>query len=139
MLLEKMGNEAVALGLKGDGIEENTLIASMCDLLEKIWSHGLQNKQGKSALWAHLQAYLEAQEVRVAGDSSGAGAGAEQTPPVSSSSPGSKMTIATASPALAWNAMRKRMDCKWSIRDPSIGSELNPCYPARSLYIPNGL
>ncbi|EDW50061.1 GM14418 [Drosophila sechellia] len=105
MLLEKMGNEAVALGLKGDGIEENTLIASMCDLLEKIWSHGLQNKQGKSALWAHLQAYLEMQESRGAGDSSGA----EQTPPVSSS-PGSKMTIATASPALAWNAMRKRMD-----------------------------
>ncbi|XP_016934356.2 DENN domain-containing protein 5B isoform X1 [Drosophila suzukii] len=105
MLLEKMGNEAVALGLKGDGIEENTLIASMCDLLEKIWSHGLQNKQGKSALWAHLQAYLEVQEARGAGESSGA----EQLPPVSSS-PGSKMTIATASPALAWNAMRKRMD-----------------------------
>ncbi|XP_037719628.1 DENN domain-containing protein 5B isoform X1 [Drosophila subpulchrella] len=105
MLLEKMGNEAVALGLKGDGIEENTLIASMCDLLEKIWSHGLQNKQGKSALWAHLQAYLEMQEARGAGENSGA----EQLPPVSSS-PGSKMTIATASPALAWNAMRKRMD-----------------------------
>ncbi|XP_017063491.1 DENN domain-containing protein 5B isoform X1 [Drosophila eugracilis] len=105
MLLEKMGNEAVALGLKGDGIEENTLIASMCDLLEKIWSHGLQNKQGKSALWAHLQAYLEMQESRGAGDSSGA----EQAQPVNNS-PGNKMTIATASPALAWNAMRKRMD-----------------------------
>ncbi|KAH8375658.1 hypothetical protein KR200_004760 [Drosophila serrata] len=118
MLLEKMGNEAVALGLKGDGIEENTLIASMCDLLEKIWSHGLQNKQGKSALWAHLQAYLETQEARGSGDagseargSGDAGSeGAEQTLPVSSSSPGSKITIATASPAMAWNAMRKRMD-----------------------------
>ncbi|KAH8232731.1 hypothetical protein KR038_002052 [Drosophila bunnanda] len=112
MLLEKMGNEAVALGLKGDGIEENTLIASMCDLLEKIWSHGLQNKQGKSALWSHLQAYLETQEARGASDarSGPGGAGAEQTLPVSSSSPGSKMTIATASPAMAWNAMRKRMD-----------------------------
>lgn len=45
MLLEKMGTEAVALGLsKNDGIEENTLIASLCDLLEKIWSHGLQSK-----------------------------------------------------------------------------------------------
>ncbi|KAH8347509.1 hypothetical protein KR059_011975 [Drosophila kikkawai] len=110
MLLEKMGNEAVALGLKGDGIEENTLIASMCDLLEKIWSHGLQNKQGKSALWAHLQAYLEMQEARGAGDTGAGGAGAEQSLAVSSSSPGSKMTIATASPALAWNAMRKRMD-----------------------------
>lgn len=64
MLLEKMGTEAVALGLKGDGIEENTLIASLCDLLEKIWSHGLQSKQGKSALWCHLQTYLELQDAR---------------------------------------------------------------------------
>ncbi|CAD7081131.1 unnamed protein product [Hermetia illucens] len=66
MLLEKMGTEAVALGLSGEvtvvGVEENTLIASLCDLLEKIWSHGLQNKQGKSALWSHLQAYLELKE-----------------------------------------------------------------------------
>ncbi|XP_067645508.1 DENN domain-containing protein 5B isoform X3 [Eurosta solidaginis] len=64
MLLEKMGTEAVALGLKGDGVEENTLIASLCDLLEKIWSHGLQSKQGKSALWCHLQSYLELQDAR---------------------------------------------------------------------------
>lgn len=65
MLLEKMGTEAVELGLQGDGIEENTLIASLCDLLEKIWSHGLQTKQGKSALWSHLQTFLEAQEARI--------------------------------------------------------------------------
>ncbi|XP_055385586.1 DENN domain-containing protein 5B isoform X2 [Condylostylus longicornis] len=67
MLLEKMGNEAFLLGLSGEnvnGIEENTLIASLCDLLEKIWSHGLQNKQGKSALWSHLQAYMELHEPR---------------------------------------------------------------------------
>ena len=64
MLLEKMGNEAAALGLNGDGVEENTLIASLCDLLEKIWSHGLQTKQGKSALWSHLQQYLELQETK---------------------------------------------------------------------------
>uniref|UniRef100_A0A1B0C827 DENN domain-containing protein 5B n=2 Tax=Lutzomyia longipalpis TaxID=7200 RepID=A0A1B0C827_LUTLO len=66
MLLEKMGSEAVELGLSGEvsvnGVEENTLIASLCDLLEKIWSHGMQNKQGKSALWSHLQSYLEIQE-----------------------------------------------------------------------------
>lgn len=66
MLLEKMGNEALELGLSGEisvnGVEENTLIASLCDLLEKVWSHGLQNKQGKSALWTHLQSYLEIQE-----------------------------------------------------------------------------
>lgn len=68
MLLEKMGSEAVELGLSGEvsvvGVEENTMIASLCDLLEKIWSHGLQNKQGKSALWTHLATYLEIQECK---------------------------------------------------------------------------
>lgn len=66
MLLEKMGTEAIALGLSGEvtvnGVEENTMIASLCDLLEKVWSHGLTNKQGKSALWFHLQSYLDTQE-----------------------------------------------------------------------------
>lgn len=46
--MEKMGREAVELG-HGEasitGLEENTLIASLCDLLERIWSHGLQVKQ----------------------------------------------------------------------------------------------
>jgi len=45
-----MGTEAVELGHgSGEGslvgVEENTLIASLCDLLERIWSHGLQTKQ----------------------------------------------------------------------------------------------
>lgn len=48
MLVEKMGQEAFDLGHRESihlGVEENTLIASLCDLLERIWSHGLQNKQ----------------------------------------------------------------------------------------------
>ncbi|XP_054844123.1 DENN domain-containing protein 5B isoform X2 [Eublepharis macularius] len=65
MLVEKMGHEAVELG-HGEanitGLEENTLIASLCDLLERIWSHGLQVKQGKSALWSHLIQYQEREE-----------------------------------------------------------------------------
>lgn len=48
MLVEKMGQEAVELG-HGEvniiGVEENTLIASLCDLLERIWSHGLLTKK----------------------------------------------------------------------------------------------
>ena len=43
-----MGTEAAALGhgeLSLVGVEENTLIASLCDLMERIWSHGLQSKQ----------------------------------------------------------------------------------------------
>ncbi|XP_049892003.1 DENN domain-containing protein 5B-like isoform X4 [Epinephelus moara] len=65
MLVEKMGREAVELG-HGEanitGLEENTLIASLCDLLERIWSHGLQVKQGKSALWSHLLHYQAREE-----------------------------------------------------------------------------
>lgn len=63
MLVEKMDKEAANYGLNAEvtisGLEENTLIASLCDLLEKIWSHGMQNKQGKSGLWTHLMSYLE--------------------------------------------------------------------------------
>ncbi|XP_025162444.1 DENN domain-containing protein 5B isoform X3 [Harpegnathos saltator] len=65
MLVEKMGSEAVALGHGGESlsdVEENTLVASLCDLLERVWSHGLQNKQGKSALWSHLTMYQETEE-----------------------------------------------------------------------------
>uniref|UniRef100_A0A8C7FA24 DENN domain containing 5A n=1 Tax=Oncorhynchus kisutch TaxID=8019 RepID=A0A8C7FA24_ONCKI len=65
MLVEKMGREAVELGhgeVSITGVEENTLIASLCDLLERIWSHGLQVKQGKSALWSHLLHYQESKE-----------------------------------------------------------------------------
>jgi hypothetical protein len=48
MLVEKMGSEAVELGHAEPsimGVEENTLVASLCDLLERVWSHGLHNKQ----------------------------------------------------------------------------------------------
>lgn len=59
-------------------MEENSLITSLCDLLEKIWSHGLQqqqphshshsphsrnhyhnNHQVKSPFWSHLLRYFE--------------------------------------------------------------------------------
>ncbi|KAF4523620.1 hypothetical protein B566_EDAN010129 [Ephemera danica] len=66
MLVEKMGSEAIDLGHVEPnivGIEENTLVASLCDLLERVWSHGLHNKQqGKSALWSHLLNFQELEE-----------------------------------------------------------------------------
>lgn len=62
MLLEKMGLSGEDKG-SIIGVEETTMIASLCDLLEKVWSHGLTNKQGKSALWSHLQSYLDAHDV----------------------------------------------------------------------------
>lgn len=63
MVLEKMGAEGVVLGKEQVGnIEENTLIASLCDLLERVWSHAIQQKQGKSALWSHLLKFQELEE-----------------------------------------------------------------------------
>lgn len=65
MLVEKMGAEAVALG-HGEvsivGVEENTMVASLCDLLERIWAHGLHIKhKGKSPLWNFLTNYQESE------------------------------------------------------------------------------
>ncbi|XP_042651242.1 DENN domain-containing protein 5B isoform X2 [Tyto alba] len=81
MLVEKMGHEAVELG-HGEanitGLEENTLIASLCDLLERIWSHGLQVKQGKSALWSHLLQYQEREEKQEHSAESPVAAGTER-------------------------------------------------------------
>uniref|UniRef100_A0A669F4D0 DENN/MADD domain containing 5B n=1 Tax=Oreochromis niloticus TaxID=8128 RepID=A0A669F4D0_ORENI len=62
MLVEKMGREAVELG-HGEasitGLEENTLIASLCDLLERIWSHGLQVKQVSACTHTHTHTEIK--------------------------------------------------------------------------------
>ena len=49
MLVEKMP-EVANLGhgeARISGVEENMLIASLCDLIERIWSHGLHGKPVK--------------------------------------------------------------------------------------------
>ncbi|XP_039279311.1 DENN domain-containing protein 5B isoform X2 [Nilaparvata lugens] len=91
MLVEKMGMEGVELGNTGQTslVEENTLIASLCDLLERIWSHGLQAKQGKSALWAHLMNF---QELEDCDDSN------------------KSIDPNFLTPALAWCVLRRRLD-----------------------------
>uniref|UniRef100_A0A8C7M166 DENN domain containing 5B n=1 Tax=Oncorhynchus kisutch TaxID=8019 RepID=A0A8C7M166_ONCKI len=65
MLMERMGKESVELG-QGEanitGLQENRLIHSLCDLLERTWGHGLQLKQGRSALWSHLLHYQANEE-----------------------------------------------------------------------------
>ena len=38
------------------------LVASVCDLIERIWSHGLQNRAGKSSLWHFLHKFGRANE-----------------------------------------------------------------------------
>ncbi|KAF5302317.1 hypothetical protein FQA39_LY10356 [Lamprigera yunnana] len=64
MLLAKLGAEGVTLSSNNAGdnsgaVEESTLVASLCDFLERVWSHGLQRKRGKSALWSYLLGYQE--------------------------------------------------------------------------------
>lgn len=59
--MERMGKESVELG-QGEanitGLQENTLIHGLCDLLERTWGHGLQLKQvrhtAKPALLAQM-------------------------------------------------------------------------------------
>ncbi|VDM96342.1 unnamed protein product [Thelazia callipaeda] len=68
MLVEKMGKEALQLGHSDaivNGLEENTLVASFCDLLERIWAHGLIKKQGKSSLWAHILNHQEVEKLGI--------------------------------------------------------------------------
>nr|CAH8869258.1 unnamed protein product [Trichobilharzia regenti] len=66
MVLKKIGQEAIEMG-HGDPnisvVEENTLVSGLCDLLERIWSHGLNRKLGKSALWSHLVLYAKRVEL----------------------------------------------------------------------------
>ena len=67
MVIEKM--EDIVQGSSGiknvdsssmSNLEENVLIAGFCDLLERIWSHGLHQKpSGKSALWNHIKYYVK--------------------------------------------------------------------------------
>ncbi|KAK9870276.1 hypothetical protein WA026_006363 [Henosepilachna vigintioctopunctata] len=64
MLLAKLGAEGVTLSGNNisdnfGAVEESTLVASLCDFLERVWSHGVQRKRGKSAIWSHLLAYQE--------------------------------------------------------------------------------
>ncbi|VDO06288.1 unnamed protein product [Rodentolepis nana] len=62
MVIQKMGHEALHLGHNYQSVsevEENTLVSGLCDLLERIWSHGLQKKHGASALWAHIQGFVK--------------------------------------------------------------------------------
>ena len=62
MLMERMGKESVELG-QGEasitGLQENTLIHGLCDLLERTWGHGLQLKQVRHR--NVIQHYLSAQ------------------------------------------------------------------------------
>ena len=43
--------------------EENTMIAKLCDLLERIWGHGVRKRNSRSPLWSHLMAYCDSHQI----------------------------------------------------------------------------
>lgn len=74
ILLEKMSSDEITpLGLHPiDEIEGNTLIASLCDLIERVWTHGLkctdQSTLGScSSFWSYTSAHCD-QEFQVTND-----------------------------------------------------------------------
>jgi hypothetical protein len=56
-----MGPEAQGLGFDYviRGVEENSMVGAICDLVERVWSHGLVVRDGKSALWNQLRKHLD--------------------------------------------------------------------------------
>ena len=48
----------IGIGLVEE-MEENTLIASLCDLIERIWTHARSNDNEivKCAFWSHLATF----------------------------------------------------------------------------------
>jgi hypothetical protein len=61
ILLEKMSHEETSdLGISSscEGVEGNALIASLCDLVERVWNHGRKNEvYNGSSFWYDLTAY----------------------------------------------------------------------------------
>eukprot|EP00057_Strongylocentrotus_purpuratus_P030402 XP_781573.4 PREDICTED: DENN domain-containing protein 5B isoform X2 [Strongylocentrotus purpuratus] len=119
MLVFKMGQEAIELGhgdINRSGVEENTLIASLCDLLERIFSHGCRSKkQSKSALWWHLLSYRRfRQRKKASSEQNLAMTGAESSPRHrrSSSAPGQPLPALPTDFSFDW----KNVDRMTNIR-----------------------
>ncbi|KAF7257378.1 hypothetical protein EG68_05265 [Paragonimus skrjabini miyazakii] len=101
MVLKKMGHEAIELGYVDPTVsvvEENTLVSGLCDLLERIWSHGLNQKSGKSALWSHLLKYVHRQQ---SGDQPSARLTSNEHTPIGPSSSSSTSSSCGNSPNIA--------------------------------------
>ena len=61
ILLEKMADEDANTGTisSSNDLEENTLIASLCDLIERIWTHAKcsETSHSRNIFWIHVSAY----------------------------------------------------------------------------------
>ena len=56
-----MGPEAQGMGYDYmiRDVEENSMVGAICDLVERVWSHGLIVRDGKSALWNALRKHMD--------------------------------------------------------------------------------
>jgi len=94
-------------------VEENTQIVSLCDLLERIWSHGLiAKKDGKSPLWSHLMAYAETDTKHC---------GSPNSPSTRSSSPKKDKAVRPYTPTQNFKAQLKRK----SLQSPELRERVN--------------
>ena len=110
-----MGADDITVGSSASPLasnyEENTLIAALCDLIERIWSHArsedfdsnnLQWESGKCPLWSHLVAFhkLQPQKEEVSRKFSNSDFNEHTAQAVGSN------TGAT------WSSFMRRIDCK---------------------------
>eukprot|EP00053_Salpingoeca_punica_P020133 m.208684 g.208684 ORF g.208684 m.208684 type:complete len:1399 (-) comp17801_c0_seq1:205-4401(-) len=64
MVVVMMGaNSSSKLAQAQAGGFENRMVASFCDLLERMWKHGQLNTECKSAMWAHLKKALDCKDL----------------------------------------------------------------------------
>lgn len=104
-----------------NSVEENTQIANLCDLLERIWSHGLvAKKDGKSPLWSHLMAYAETDTTHCEPVLSGASStnGSKQ---VRSTSPKKEKMTRSLTPTQNFKVQLKRK----SLQSPELRERVN--------------
>ncbi len=119
ILLAKMGSDDLGHHSSSpSNYEENTLIAALCDLIERIWSHArsddydgsAQWESSKCPLWSHLTAFHEFQQQqkddKEAEREEAFRRRSRQTTPDEDSDANSGVT---------WTSLKKRIDCMFSL------------------------
>lgn len=118
---DELGSTSGAAAVPGNmgNMEENTLIAALCDLIERIWSHARSDDVGdgganefghqsnnRCPFWSHLTAFHEQQQQSSSSTSASniAGTSDDSRPSTPSEQPNVTSNV-------TW--LKKRIDCKW--------------------------
>lgn len=95
ILVEKMADEDSGISNNSNDLEESTLIASLCDLIERIWTHAkcAETSHSRCAFWVHVSAYcrISTSEAEIAQKS--------------------RQQDESMSPVLAW--VKRKIDCTY--------------------------